>query len=352
MAAGAPFLPGNSNVYIKDHAATGYLITQYSRNPKDFPLARYAQYREVKKDAGYYLRMTAEQAGRLVGGGLDEFVWPDGADRPQHNDGLESISWDDYRTTRFNFSFRLGQKAVEQAGWDIKAVEAANHAQQAMTARTRQMHLAFETNGNWDTGHRLAVTAISGVSGRWDQSTTARMDIKKSINYARDLIAKDTLGVVKTKGDLRLVMNPTTARKIGECQEMVDAIKHSTEALKHWKNELPDYSEYGLPSLLYGIPIVVEDTVMVTTRRGASAATRSWVCADNVVYLVSRPGGLMAKSNSGPSFSSAMVFLYEDMTVETMNDPKNRRVDGNVVSDQFCGIIAPASCFKFENVCA
>jgi hypothetical protein len=60
----------------------------------------------------------------------------------------------------------------------------------------------------------------------------------------------------------------------------------------------------------------------------------------------------MAKANSGPSFSSAMVFLYEDMTVETMNDPKNRRIDGNVVSDQFCGIVAPASCFKFENVCA
>jgi hypothetical protein len=352
MPVGAAFQPGNSNTYIKDHAATGYLITQYSRNPKDFPLARYAQYREVKKDSGYYLRMTAEQAGRLIGGSLDEFVWPDGADRPSHNDGLETIAWADYRTQRYDFSFRLGQKSVEQSGYDIKAVEAANHAQQAMTARTRQMHLALETNGNYDTGHRVDVTTISGVSGRWDLSTTARMDIKKSINFARDLILKDTLGVVKNKADLRLVMNPFTARKIGECQEMVDAIKHSTDALKHWKGDLPDYSEFGLPTLLYGIPIVVEDTVMVTSRRGASSPTRSYVCADNVVYLLSRPGGLMAKANSGPSFSSAMVFLYEDMTVETMNDPKNRRIDGHVVNDQFCGLVAPASCFKFENVTA
>ena len=349
MAVGDPFYPGGSNTYIKDHAATGHLITQYSRNPKDFPLARYAQYREVKKDSGYYLKMTAEHAGRIVGGTLEEFVWPDGADRPQNNANLESIRWADYRTTRMDIPLRIGDKAVEQAGWDVKSAESANMAQRMMTVRTRQAHICLETTGNWDSGHRSAVTSISGVAGKWDVSTTARLDMKKSINYALEVIRKATLGVVKKK-DCILVMNPTTAKGIGTAQEMVEAIKHSQDAMKHFKGLTSDYSEFGLPSLLYGLPIVVEDTVMITSRKGNSTTTRSYACSDDVVYLLSRPGGLMARANSGPSFSSLMCFLYEDMTVEMMKDSKNRRLDGHVVTDVYSGLIAPASCFAFTDV--
>lgn len=352
MAAGVATYPGGSNTYVKDHKATGYLITHFARNPSEFPLADYAQYREVEKDAGYYLKLYAEQAGRLVGGNVTEYVWPDGADRPRRNSGTEKFAWTDYRTERYDFDFTLGDKTRNQAGWNIQDTEAMNHAHQAMTARTKRVHTALETSGNWDATHRKDVTTITGVTGTWDQSTTARMDIKKSINYAVKLILQDTLSVVKQKKDMVLVMNPNTAQKIGECQEMVNAFIQSREAYPHFAGDMDKYSDYGLPPILYGIKVVVEDTVLVTSRRNASSVTRSFACADDVVYLLSRPGGLVSKANSGPSFSTCMVFTYEDLTVETIDDRDNRRMEGHVVDDTWEGLVSPVSGFSFQNVLA
>lgn len=352
MAVGASFLPNNSNTYIRNHAATGHLVTQYSRNPSRFPLMRYCQLKEVKQDAGYYLRMTAEQAGRMVGGNLNEFVWPDGAPRPRRNNGTEYISWADYRTERYDFDFTLGDKARKQAGWDIEGSEAANHAQQAMTGRTLRVHQQLETNANWETGHRKDVTTIAGVTGRWDLSTTSRMDIKRSMNYAMNVIRRATLAAVAKKEDFRLIMSPTTAQAIGTCQDMVNAFIQSQEARRHFEGKMPDYTDYGIPNFLYGVEVVVEDTVMVTSQKGASTVVKEDVCADGVVYLLSRPGGLVAKSNGGPSFSSMMIFAYEDMTVEQQQFPNDRRVEGHVVDDTAEVMVAPAASFKFENVIA
>jgi len=53
MSAGTAVYPGGSNTYVKNHAATGNLVISFSRNPKDFPFARYDQYKPVKKDSGY-----------------------------------------------------------------------------------------------------------------------------------------------------------------------------------------------------------------------------------------------------------------------------------------------------------
>lgn len=350
MAVGPQVYPGGSNTYVKDHAATGNLITQFSRNPNDFPLARYAQYRDVTKDQGYYLRMNVEQAGRLVGGKLDEFVWPDGADRPRRNNGTEKFAWADYRTERFDFDFTLGDKTRNQAGWSIEDTEASNHAQQAMTGRTRRAHIELENNANWDSTHRIDVTTIPGNTGNWDVSTTARNDIKRSINYGVNIIRKDTLAVVKKKRDMILVMNPVTAQRVGESQEMINAFIQSPDAYPHWVGDPNKYSDYGLPPILYGIEIVVEDTVMVTSRRDAATVVRQDVCADDVVYLLSRPGGLVNKANTGPSYSTLMVFTYEDLTVETLDDRDNRRIEGHVVDDTAEEMVAPVSGFKFENV--
>ena len=352
MAAGAANYPGQSNTYVKDHAATGYLITQYSRNPDDFPIARYAQYREISKDRGYYMRINTEQAGRLVGGTPDEFVWPDGANRPRRNNGTEKFNWQDYATERFDYDFTLGDKARKQAGWNIEDTEAAQHAHQAMTGRTRRLHVALETAGNWDATHIKDVTTITGNTGRWDQSTTARMDIKRSINFGVNIVRKDTLSVVKAKKDMRLVCNPVTAQRLGETQEMIEAFIQSLEARPQWEGDPKVYSDYGLPKMLYGIEVVIEDTVMVTSRRDAATVTRTDCCADGVVYLLSRPGGLVAKAATGPSYSTAMVFTYEDLTVEKLDDRDNRRVEGHVVDDTAEEIVSPVSGFQFTNVVA
>lgn len=350
MAAGTYAYPGGTNTYVKNHEATGNLVVSFSRNPSDFPLARYVQYRDVKKDAGYYLRIAAEQAARIVGSSLSEYVWPDGADRPRRNNGTEKFRFEDYRTERYDFDFQLGYKAEGQADWNIKDSEAAFKAQQAMTGRTVAVANALQTTGNWDSSHRASVANIDGNAGTWELSTTSRTDIKRSLNYGHNIIRQHTLGVVKRK-DLILVMNPVTAQRIGESQEVVDYLKGSPDALKGLTGELAEkYAELGMPARLYGVEIVIEDTVVVTSARGASSVTYSDAMADGNAFLVARPGGLVSKVGSGPSFATCMLFLYEEMTVETRDDKDNRRIEGHVVDDYAVAMTAPVSGFFFQDV--
>lgn len=351
MSVGTYVYPSGSSTFVRDHAATNYLITQYARNPKDFCLPKYIQYMPVKKEAGYYLRLNAEQCARLVAGDRVETVWYDSADAPNRNDGTEKFAFADFRTSRHAFPFRLGYKAREQAGWNIQDAEMANAAQRAMTSRTRAVHELMEDDANWDSAHVKDVTTISGITGTWDVSTTSRMDIKRSINYAVNQIRQATVGKVRSKKDLQLVMSPTTAQRIGVSQEMINAFIQSMEARKHWEGKAPDYDDYGIPAYLYGVQVVIEDAVMVTSEQNATTVTRDDVCEDDVAYLLARPGKLMAPSG-GPSYSSVMMFQYEDMSTELKDDPDNRVVKGRVVDDIGVEMIAPATCFKFKNVLA
>ena len=350
MPVGLSQFPGNSNTYVRDLAASGNLVTQFSRNVEDFAINDYVQLRNVTKDRGYYLRLNAEQAGRLVGGRLDDYVWPDEADRPRRNNGTDSFRTAEYATERYDFDFTLGYKTRDQAEWNIQDVELDNHAQQAMTARTRRFHQVLEDPTNYEPGHIQDVVALDGNSGTWAQSTTGRLDVKRSINWGIELIRRKTLAKVKKKKDFKLVMNPETARALGTSQEMVNALIQSIEGKVHWEGKVKDYTEYGLPSHLYGLEICVEDTVMVTSRRGAATIQYEDVCETGVVYMLTRPGGLNAKAGSGGSYCSLMGFLYEDMTVEVRDDVNNRRVEGHVVDDCAEVMVAPITAVRFENV--
>ncbi len=350
MSAGTAVLPGGSNTYVKNHQATGNLVISFSRNPSKFPFARYVQYRKVTKDAGYYLRITAENAARVVGANLNEFVWPDGSDAPRRNSGTEKFAFLDYRTKRVAPDWTLGYKSRDQADWNIQDMETQFHVHQLMTLRGVSIGSALETTGNWDASHILDVddgtTDVPGNTGSWELSTSQRQDIKRSLNVANGLIHKHTLGVVQ-RSDLQLVMNPNTAARVGESQEIIDFVKQAPDSWKMIQGELSGLnSQWGLPDKLYGIPIVVDDTVVITTARGATTPTYSYNLTDGNAFLLSRPGGLVANAVSGPSFSTIMGFFYEESTVETKDDPDNRRVNGRTVDDVDWVMTAPASgCF-------
>lgn len=347
MAAGTPVLPGGSNTYVKDFRSSGRLQVSFSRNPNKFALANYAQIVPVERDAGYYLNINTEQAGRIVSTDLAEFRWPDGADAPDANDGTEKFNFKDYKTTRYAYPFKLGQKAREQADFDIEKTEAAIVAQRAMTARTQAAVTVLTTDGNWDSTHLSAVSAISGNTGTWVASTTARQDIKRSLHYADEIIALDTLGVV-SPDDFQLVMNPNTAKGISLCQEIVDHIKGSPDAYGQVHGGGGKWGKYGLPDRLYGYPIVIEDAVKTTNVRGATK-TPVRVLPDGVAMLLSRVGGMVGESDA-PSFSTITIFVYEDMSVESKDDPDNRRMKGRVVDDFATVLTAPVSGFYFKNV--
>lgn len=340
--------PSGSNTFVPNHDASGKLVVAYSRNVNDFSLNRYVQIAPVKKTTGLYLKMTAEQAARIVN--LDETRWPDGAEAPRGEDGTESFEWLPFRCERHSYNTTVGDLAEEQADFALSDVNLANQAQRAMTHRTLEAVTALTTSGNYDAAHTSAVASIPNNSGTWAASTTARQDIKRSLNYAAKIIMKATLGAVKAK-DLILVLGPDEASAIAECQELVDHVKHSPKALAQWRGEeMGRNVQYGLPDMLYGYEVVVEDAVRTTSRKGGTVA-KGFAWPSATACLVSRPGGLVGRAG-GPTFSTITGFIYEkdDMSVETRHDQDNRLQQARVVDNRHFVMTAPTSGFLFTTV--
>tara|TARA_R110000803_G_scaffold23906_5_gene58209 strand:+ start:3065 stop:4120 length:1056 start_codon:yes stop_codon:yes gene_type:complete len=332
------------NTFIPNTDATNNMVVDFSRNVADFALPRYIQYVPVTKTKGKYIRMTVEQAGRITGStSLEELSWPDGADSPRGNDGKEKFGFQDYTTARYQSPYSLGELGVEQAEWDILAQHSRIHAQRMMTARTMAVHALLATSGNWDSSHYSATPeAITGVTGRLDLSTTNRRDIKRTFDYMFDQIRKDTLGGVK-KNQIHIVVSPEFAKKITVCQEIVDYIKQSPASLSELKDGLHPNNLFGLPEQLYGYSIEVEDSVKVTSHKGVTAVKGN-VWGDGDVVMLSRPGALEG-TEGGPTFSTATLFLKEDLTVESKHDRDERAHKGRVVDDWSATLTAPVSGF-------
>src|SRR6056297_2404841 len=120
MPAGTPVLPGGNNTYVRSFGeGSDKLIVGFSRNPKRFALNEYMQIRDVSLQSGFYLHINTEEAGRVLSSDLAEYVWPDGADRPQNNDGTELFNFLEYRTARYDYAYNMGYKSKNQASWDI-----------------------------------------------------------------------------------------------------------------------------------------------------------------------------------------------------------------------------------------
>lgn len=347
----AAFASG-TNTYVPSFETSGHLTVAFSRNPKTFPINKYATITPVTKDVGYYLKVTVENAARVLNANLSEMVWPDAADAPDGVWNDESFAFALYGATRYAAAFRLGYLAEQQADWKIEAYYASMVAQQMMTGRTLQAHTLLQTAGSYDTGHSDTATNWSGPTGGfWSAGTSTAPFIKRSLNKMSIQILQDSLGVIQPQ-DLVLVVNPTVAAAMGQSPEIHDYVKSSPLVEKAildgsvaGKN-----AAYGLPDMLYGIPVVIEDTVRVTTAKlPGTAATKAFVCDSNQAYLLARPGELVGQAG-GPSFSALHYFMKEEMTVETKDDPDHRRKVGRVVEHYDTKIVASVALCRATNV--
>jgi len=338
--------PSAQNTFIRDHDASNKMVIDFARNLNRFAVNKYVQVIPVKKVAGYYLEMTVEEAGRIVYTDLANFVWYDAQPAPEGNEGTEKFEYKPYECTRYAFPFLLGDLTIDQASWNILAQHSSIKSRQAMTARTQLAVTQLTTSANYGATHRLNVTTITGNTGNWAQSTTARQDIKRSLTTAANLILKDTLAGIELD-DLMLVLNPELAAELAQTQEIVDYIKGSPDSLAQIKGELPgENAIYGLPNKLYGFPLVVEKTVKVTTKKGATQS-KSFVWPKATPVLCARPGSLVGVADA-PNFSTCVVFAFEEMTVETLRDNPNRRTLGRVVENIVAKMVAPVSGVLFS----
>ncbi len=341
-------LPGGNNTFVPTFEQKRSLIVDFARKPSSFAVNRYTQVVPDAPSVGYYLNLDIAAAGRISAAGL-EMDWPDGAPRPSGVTGTAEHEFLPFLTRRKSFPFTLGQKGVEQASWDNVERHSRIQQQLAMTHRSAKAVAAATDINAYATAHKIDVTSISGDSTRWGASTVARSTIRKSINAAVKQIFKSTLGAVKKK-DLQLVIGPDAASQISECQEVVDFIAKSPFALASLKgeamNENPNV-DYDLPKYLFGLELVIEDAVRVTSKPGATLAS-SFILGGDTPFITARPGGIEGKYGA-PSFSTITCFAHEEMSVEAETDSWNRLVKGAVTEDFVYIVTASSTGVLFSN---
>ncbi len=335
--------PGANSGYIQGFAAngdaTGKLIVNFSRNVKDFPLNNWITLTNVARQLGLYLRITVEEAARIIQADLDDFVWPDGADVPDYHDE-ESFEFKPFVTTRRAYPFRIGYLAAEQADWQLVAQHAGIKSAKAMTGRAVATIAVASNTSNYDASHTSTATSLGG--GFLSAGTITTPYTMKVLQQAATQINIDTLGVVGPK-DLVVVINPNLAQAIARSAEVHNFLAQSPAAMAQVRGDVEGWNSlWGLPNHLYGFKIIVEDTVRATTRKKTTAATKGYALGDNTMMILARPGGLTS-NEGGVSFSTVHIFSKEELTVETKDDPDNRRHLGRVVDDFQPVVVAPAS---------
>lgn len=346
--------PSGTNTWVPSHEASGATVA-FFRNPKKFAFNKYVSFRPATKMVGLFLELTPEDSSRVVTD--EEFVWPDGSERPSGNNNLQGFEFKEYRTIRRDFPVTLGNLSIEQASWDIVAAHTALVMQQAATLFTMRIVEQIEDGTTNFANYKATATALSG--GKWDVATVANPYIKKSFNAAVKNIHKQTGGMVGVD-QICCVISPTVAQAISESAEFMDYLKGSPTAYAQVQGTLPNANVmFGLPETLYGVQLVVEDAVRTSTRKGVSQTTDYIKNADGATFMSkidALPGDQVGDFPT-PNFSTLQTFYYgEDgyktdssgsgfIVVETWDDVRNKRKEAHAVMNTCEKMVAARSGF-------
>lgn len=336
---------GGLSTYVPstNDLATGALQVEFTRSVNSFALTRYAQLVPVTKMTGYYLRQDVPDNVRLTSD--REFAWPLGNDRPTGKQN--AFDFVQYATQRFAFPFYIPQETATQAAWDVVAQHARSKAQLAMTARTNRAAAILTDTGNWGSNFVANPTA-SPISAAtyWNATTTTNASIQTSIQAVMRQVSLSSGGAI-APNQLIMVISPTVANVISQAPEVREYVKNYPAALSFLQGS-DTFSRWGIPPTLFGLgDVVVDDSVKVTSKKGATLST-SYIYGDSAIF-VSRPGGLVGVEGAS-SFSTCQIFAYEDMTVEQFNDPMNRRIEGRVIDNSVAAVVAPVGGYLIQDV--
>lgn len=335
--------PGGSNTFIPNWDASNKMMIEFSRNPKSFAINRYCGMKTVKKELGYYLEATAEEGARVVS--EDDYDWADGQDAPEPNEYLESFGWKAYRCHRKAYPFAIGYLASQQADFNVIALHGRVQAMKAMTARSLT-GITKLVGGSWGSNTDTA-TNLGG--GLWSASSATNQYILKTFMEVQIRIDKATNGVIQP-GMLRCVINPNMAKTIRTNPEILDFIKQQGSAGEMIKGTA-FFMKWGIPEYLYGVKMEVDNTVRITSRKGATVV-KDYVLANTVAVFVTLTEDVdqsvprtAEAGDALPTFDTLTCFLMEDMTVEEKDDPDNRKTKARIVDHYGFELTAPSTGF-------
>lgn len=349
------FDPGATSVFVP--AATSMLQVEFSRNPASFALSKYMQIVPGSAMAGLYPELSSSDPVTVVT--QEDNLWADGVERPVGR--KRPMRWKRWTAERRTYAFTLGGLTVDQARFDIVGSHARGEAARAMTDRTLDAVTILETAANWATANQaISIDALLGTTAAcaWSGAlaTRANQCIKRGFNKIKQTVAQQTGGVV-TADQLMMVINPVTADLMARSDEIREYLVNHDAALAVLRgNERRVLDDWGMPPVLYGIEVVIEDAVRQTSRREIDGSgTIGYCMADNKAVFISRIGGLVApapanQTNAAPSFTTLTGFFHEEMNVETETDTWNRLVKGAVTDTRDIVITANNSGFLVEDI--
>lgn len=361
--------PSSTNTFIPSWEATSQLVS-FVRDPKRFKINEYIAFRNALKPVGKYVAFESEHAIRVPT--KEQFAWPDGAPRPDGFNNLMGFEYREYSCERMDVPFTLGNRTRANCPWDITAVQSTVVMSQYMTLLSWDILSFLQTTSNWvlANGVEHFDTATDLGGGKWDAGSPANPYMQKGL-YAAFQFIKDNTNSLISKEQCRLILGVEAARKIRTSQEVLDYIKQSPFAMQQVRGEIAGRNtDFDLPDKLFGFEVVVEDGQRVSTLKNAAGTfTRGYIKDPDTALLLSKvealPGDFVSDAGSIPNFSTFQVFNYigeggktgdgretggMPFTVETFEDPRNRRLDGHVVGDWGLKMVAPESGYLITDI--
>lgn len=336
------FAPGGgaNNTYLP--ALQDNLYTGWSRNAKSFAVNMICRYRPIKKPTGYYLFFNPLDYQRFPNGtpgtpgtaASNPFKWAPGNLRPMQGGPQLGFEYRPYNCERYSPSVQLDLLADQVADFPFLKNETENLASQAMASRAMEVVSVLTTSGNYPSTN--VDTATNWGGGFFNAGTETNPIIKTAFGKITALLARVTNGNVTPK-QLVFIVNPNTAWRMGVSQEVHTIFVRSKFAGDLITSETglgSNAGDYMLPDKLYGIRVVVMDVGVNLYNTGATGEAREFIFPDNTAVLacVDSQGG--DASESGSSYETCQLFMYEDMKVETETDTWNRIIKASVTDNR------------------
>lgn len=371
MSLSTQRFPSSSNVTMP--LETGIVIA-FIRDPKKFKLNQYIQYVPTKTELFTWMLLERDRSVRVLN--TDEMIWEPGHSRTgMGNNKATRFAMQSGHCIRRNEAATVGWVANEQSHrWDIMATEMKANASVMMTARTKLVWDQL-AGGNWQ-GNTFDANVLNNGRGPWnkgmdDPNSSKYNAISTTILNAARNINLLTNGEVDLE-DLVLVLNPDDAIKMSLTAEVRHIVNNTVLAPSRLEGDPKAFQKrWGLPTMIEGIPIVVEDAGIVTGNpldSGTEATLdvgRNFIAPSGTAYLMARPGSLDGAPGS-VSFSTVQVFFFspgtgseggEDGTdfsglldAEAFPDPENKLTRCHVSESIDPELAAPLAGMQITNI--
>jgi hypothetical protein len=322
--------PSATNVVLPSDVGQ---IIAWMRKPENFTINKWMQYVPVKTMQFLWMRLSRDASVRVVN--TNEMVWPSGASRKSRgNDKATLFAEQTGVCIRRDESGNVPWLENEQSHrWDILATDMRRCASVMMTGRT-QLAVNQLITGNWQ-GNSADANVLNKGRGFWNKASNDPNNpnyqaiSQTLVNAVRNI--KLITNAEVDYDDLMLLLNPDDAIRIGLTPEVRDLLNHTVLAKNQLEGEVATMKNlYGCPPQIAALPIVVEDSPIVTSvpRADGTEAVidvdRKFILPSGTAYIIARPGSLDGAPNS-TSFSTIQAFHHGGLLeLEAYPDSEDR----------------------------